>query len=92
MSGMIKPGGDPNMFDQEENKPESEGGDLDNIEVAKSTGTEVLDKSDIDKAGRMIDQRYPLNDSSISDVFPMLKPLTFWYKNKDKVKKSNVLK
>ena len=92
MSGRSNTNQNNRKFDEEDGKSGIDDDHFGSIEDAASHTTAVLEKSDIDKAEKMIDQRYPLNNHGLVDVFPFLRPLVFWRKSNEKAKKSNILK
>ena len=55
---------------------------FDHIELGESQQIEILEKCDIDKAEKMINQRYPLYSLGVIDVFRFLQVLAFWRSRK----------
>ena len=69
--------------------PEDEKNSIEVFDVEPKT---ELQKEEIDKAEKLISQRYPLNYLSLSDVFTFLKPIALWRKKSQKKKISTRFK
>jgi hypothetical protein len=74
-----------------ENKNQEEE-DFKNIEQMQLEAKEKLETHEIDKAEKLISQRYPLNYLSIIEVFTFLSYIAFWIAKRKKKKQSEKFK
>lgn len=58
------------------------------IESLEMEPKEKLEKEEIDKAHKLISQRYPLNYLALTEVFTILRPLSY-FRKKNESKKSS---
>lgn len=63
-----------------------------NVEQLEEEGSDNLNQDEIEKAQKLIDERYPLNYLRIVEVFSFLKPLTMCCKKQQKKKQSFAFK
>lgn len=66
--------------------------DFKNIERMQIEAKEKLEAYEIDKAEKLISQRYPLNYLSITEVFTILSYIAFWSQKAKKKKESEKFK
>ncbi|CAI2375497.1 unnamed protein product [Moneuplotes crassus] len=79
-------------MDKEENKKEGsslieEDKHMEEFEIEPK---DKLNQEEVDKAEKLINQRYPLNNLALHEVFTFLKPLVFWRKKANKAKQTSL--